>query len=241
MPTTCWVAKVPERMPRSWPPPCICGRRRMGGSRRTYRAPTPFGPYILCADRLMRSMAMACTSKGSLPALWAASTWKRTPAARQIWPMAATSLTTPISLFTCIRETSRVSSRSASATCSGRMMPSAGGTSQVTSKPWASKWAQVSSTALCSMALVMMWRRDAPSARPLMARLSDSVAPEVQTISRGSALSNRATSARAASTASSACQPKVWLREAGLPKLPSASRQAFILAATWGSTGVVAE
>src|SRR3546814_15109626 len=52
-----------------------------------------------------------------------------------------------------------------------------------------------------------------------MARLSDSVAPEVQMISRGSALTRLATSWRAFSTASSASQPKAWLREAVLPKL----------------------
>ncbi|CFO66834.1 Uncharacterised protein [Bordetella pertussis] len=72
-----------------------------------------------------------------------------------------------------------------------------------------------------------------------MARLSDSVAPEVQTISRGSALTSLATSSRAFSTASSASQPKAWLREAGLPKL--SYNQGIIFSTTLGSTGVVAE
>ena len=44
MPTIWCVAKVPERMPRSWPPPWICAATRSGGSRRTYSAPMPFGP-----------------------------------------------------------------------------------------------------------------------------------------------------------------------------------------------------
>ena len=41
---------VPDRMPRSWPPPLICSASSTRGlRRRTYSAPTPFGPYILCA------------------------------------------------------------------------------------------------------------------------------------------------------------------------------------------------
>jgi hypothetical protein len=51
----------------------------------------------------------------------------------------------------------------------------------------------------------------------LIARLFDSVAPEVQMISRGSAPTMAATLARASSTAASAVQPYMWLREAGLP------------------------
>ena len=44
LPTHWWVGSVPERMPRSWPPPCICASMRMRGLRRTYSAPMPFGP-----------------------------------------------------------------------------------------------------------------------------------------------------------------------------------------------------
>ena len=51
-----------------------------------------------------------------------------------------------------------------------------------------------------------------------MARLSDSVAPLVKTISFGDAFIARATCSRAASTAASASQPKTWPREDGLPK-----------------------
>ncbi len=51
-----------------------------------------------------------------------------------------------------------------------------------------------------------------------MARLSDSVAPLVQTISFAEAPISAATSARAASTASSARHPKAWLFEAAFPK-----------------------
>jgi hypothetical protein len=51
----------------------------------------------------------------------------------------------------------------------------------------------------------------------LIARLSDSVAPLVKTISFGSAWISAAICARAASTAFSASHPKEWLRLAALP------------------------
>jgi len=66
-----------------------------------------------------------------------------------------------------------------------------------------------------------------------------SVAPDVQMISRESALTSRATSSRASSTAFSAVQPYMWLREAGLPNC--SRKNGIILSATRGSTGVVAE
>jgi len=66
----------------------------------------------------------------------------------------------------------------------------------------------------------------------------DSVAPLVQTISRGSALISDATCARAFSTASSASQPHAWLRDAGLPKC--SRNQGTIASTTRGSHGVVA-
>ena len=71
-----------------------------------------------------------------------------------------------------------------------------------------------------------------------MVEFLDSVAPEVQTISRGSAPISSATSWRAFSTASSASQPHAWLREAGLPKCSRS--QGTIASTTRGSTGVVA-
>src|SRR5574339_104381 len=47
----------------------------------------------------------------------------------------------------------------------------------------------------------------------------DSVAPDVQTSSRGSQLTSAATFARASSTAASASQPTLCERDAGLPKI----------------------
>jgi hypothetical protein len=51
----------------------------------------------------------------------------------------------------------------------------------------------------------------------LIARLFDSVAPEVKTISRSSAPISRATWWRAASTAAATSLPWEWLVEWGLP------------------------
>ena len=82
---------------------------RTCGARRTYNTPMPFGPYILCADNDIRSTFISARSIGILPALCAASTWNNTPAARHTSPIAAMSLITPISLFTCISDTSSVS------------------------------------------------------------------------------------------------------------------------------------
>ena len=71
-----------------------------------------------------------------------------------------------------------------------------------------------------------------------MARLFDSVAPEVQTSSLAVAPIRAATWARAASTASSARQPKEWLLEEALPN--SSLKYGSMASSTRGSTGVVA-
>ena len=76
-------------------------------------------------------------------------------------------------------------------------------------------------------------------AQPLMAKLLASVAPDVQTISRGSAPIRLATSCLASSTAASACQPNMCERDAGLPKCPAGVINSIIFSATTGSTGVV--
>ena len=56
------------------------------------------------------------------------------------------------------------------------------------------------------------------AATPLMARLFDSVAPEVKMISLPLAPIRAATWSRASSTAASAFQPNGWLRLAAFPK-----------------------
>ena len=87
--------------------------------------------------------------------------------------------------------------------------------------PCFSRRLQVSRIALCSVAAVMMWLPFSAyiSATPLSARLFDSVAPLVKTISFAVAPIRLATCLRAFSVASSASQPKLWLRLAELPKM----------------------
>ena len=62
-------------------------------------------------------------------------------------------------------------------------------------------------------------------AAPLRAKLIDSVAPEVNTI-LASAFTSLAISSRAFSTASSAVQLKLRLREAGLPKVLASNTES---------------
>ncbi len=40
-----------------------------------YKAPTPFGPYILCEDILIKSIPNSLTSTGILPVACTASVW----------------------------------------------------------------------------------------------------------------------------------------------------------------------
>ena len=75
-------------------------------------------------------------------------------------------------------------------------------------------------------------------ATPLMARLFDSVAPEVKTISRACAPRAAATCSRARSTASLASQPKRCEMLAALPY--SSVKYGSIASTTRGSVGVVA-
>ena len=73
----------------------------------------------------------------------------------------------------------------------------------------------------------------------MIARLLDSVAPLVQTISFSLlAPTSFATCSRAYSTASSDAQPKLWLRLAALPNF--CVKKGSIASTTRGSTGVVA-
>ena len=123
MPTIWCVGSVPERMPRSWPPPCICASMRTRGLRRTYSAPMPFGPYVLCAENDIRSTFSFARSISTLPVACAASTWNTMPFSRQSSPIVSMSWITPISLFTCITDTRIVSGRSAALSTSRSRRP----------------------------------------------------------------------------------------------------------------------
>jgi len=91
MPTMPGTFSVPDRMPRSCPPPCIwIARRTRGPRRRTYIAPTPLGPWNLWPDRLSRSIPIASTSIGTFPTACVASVWNSTPASFATAPISAT-------------------------------------------------------------------------------------------------------------------------------------------------------
>ena len=212
MPTMPGTLRVPDRSPRSWPPPCTIGSQRTRGSRRrTKSRPTPFGPWILWALALSRSMCMAFTSMRSLPYDCVASVWNRTPRSRHSAPMRAMGCSTPVSLLACMTDTSRVCSVTASASRSRSSRPSPSTPTYVTAIPRPSRRSHVSRTARCSVVTVTTCRffayAGAP-ATPSRARLSDSVAPLVHTISRGSAPMTDAARPRAFSTAVAASQPR---------------------------------
>ena len=197
------------------------------------------GPYILWAERETRSAFTASTSKGIRPSDCTASVWKRTPLSRVIRPISSSGWIVPTSLLACITETSTVSGRMAARTASGSTSPSRLTGTTVTSNPSRPSAAIESRTALCSMAVVTRWR-PFPAwnrATPFTARLSDSVAPLVQTISRAVAPMSRATSSRASSTASAASHPNEWLFEAAFPD--RSVKYGSIASRTRGSTGVV--
>ena len=98
--------------------------------------------------------------------------------------------------------------------------PPSAGLRQVTSQPFLESHAAVSRTALCSMAEMTrcLPRARGESMMPFKARLIDSVAPEVQNISRGLAARKRARWSRASSTAFNAAWPNRWVTDEGLPK-----------------------
>ena len=90
------------------------------------------------------------------------------------------------------------------------------------------------------MAVVTTWRPRGASERaaPRIARLSDSVAPDVKTISSGCAPTSAATCARPSATACAASWPNTCCRLDGLPNC--SVKYGSIAESTCGSTGVVA-
>ena len=83
----------------------------------------------------------------------------------------------------------------------------------------------------------MRWPLPRAAASPFTAKLSDSVPPEVNTISWGETRRKRATRSRARSTPSRASRPKAWMLE-GLPKI--SEKYGSISATTSGWIGVEA-
>ena len=152
------------------------------------------------------------------------------------------SVTAPVSLFTCINDTTMVPGRNAFERFSGVIVPVSSGLTWVVVNPCVSNQAVESRTARCSSAETTMWSPRSRRARaaPFKAKLMASVAPEVQTTSSGCDDSSAATSPRALSMASDAAWPKAWVTDAGFPKVPSTVRKSLMVRATAGSTGVVA-
>ena len=206
------VASVPERRPPSCPPP-----RMRGGSfspLRMYSAPTPLGAWILWPLTDSRSTPSSLGVKGTFKKPWTASQWSRArqPAALMARAASFTGRTVPSSLFTSIMDTSTVSGRRAAASCSGATRPALSGLRYVTSYPWRSSSLQVSSTAACSMAVVIMCfpRRRFSSSAPRMAQLSLSEPQDVKKTSSGRQPRAPARSARQSFIRSAACFPRAY-------------------------------
>ena len=73
-------SSVPERYPRSCPPPSMSGSRSIGGRRlATYSAPTPFGTVDLVRAERDEIDSRLATSSGTLAGDCAASQWKSAP------------------------------------------------------------------------------------------------------------------------------------------------------------------
>ena len=143
-------------------------------------------------------------------------------------------------MFASMRETRIVRSVKAARNSAGKIRPNRSTGRYVTSKPSFCRASQVSMTARCSVWPVTMWL---PfwryiRAAPRIARSSDSVAPDVNTISLSAAFIAAATWCRASSTAASASHPKTWLREAAFPNV--SVKYGSMASRTAGSSGVVA-
>ncbi len=208
---------VPPRRPRSCPPPLKSGRRRTPFLAQS--PPAPFGPPNLCPVNESRSTPSAPGRTGIFPTAWTASVWTTAPAACAA-PAASgiRTFTAPVSLLARMSDTTAVfaSSADASPSSSGSPSPSTG--TSTGSKPSSARESPASRTAGCSAAekttrLRPGSRSRAARAAPLTARVSDSVPPEVKTISSGRTPRADATASRADSTAFLAARPGAWIEE----------------------------
>ncbi len=215
---------VPDRRPRSCPPPSASGRSASAG--RTSSAPTPAGPPILWPESATRS-ASASGAGSSRPAPCTASTWTRAPAARASRIASATGWTTPVSLFTHITDTSAGASSAARRRSRSARSRRPSASTAIRSAPSAT-----ASTASCSIAETSSRGRPGPRT----ASASASVPPEVNTTCSGGRPTSAATRARAASRRPRAARPAACTDD-GLPTARAASAMASRAA---GRTGVVA-
>ena len=235
---------VPERSPRSWPPP---GRSVSAGiPRRATRHPTPTGAPVLCPATLMRSTPSSSKRTSTTGTAWAASVWVRAPPALIARARAATGWTAPVSEHTRhIEATATDGARAARAASSMGVVPVGATGSSSHAKPSLSATARWLATASCSTEETRIRVRAVSEARaPLAAaitpRASDSVAPDVKSTSWMSAPSWWATLSRASSSIRRARRPPEW-RAAGLPgEAPSSRWAATHASSAAGSRGEVA-
>ncbi|MCY1238153.1 hypothetical protein D9M72_508770 [compost metagenome] len=125
---------VPERRPRSCPPPWSRGSTRV--RLRTNRAPFPFGAPSLCPEMLMASTPRIFVSSGSQPAAWTASVWNGIPDSRARPASCRMGWTVPTSLLAYITLTSAVSGRRTAARASGVTCPKPSTGTISTVNPW---------------------------------------------------------------------------------------------------------
>ena len=145
MPTMPATFSVPPRRSRSCPPPATSGRRRTQSA--TNNAPTPLGPWNLCAAMLTRSATPQSSATGSFPTDCTASTWTRARRRRAIFASSRTSSTPPVSLFTCVTDTSATESSRLAANSATSSFPSASTRMRRTSTPSCSNSFAAASTA----------------------------------------------------------------------------------------------
>ncbi len=143
------------------------------------------GPWILWLLAESRSTPSFLGWILYFPYAWMASTWNKAPGffARMASAASWIGWTAPISLFTYIMETKIVSGVMDSRSCSKEISPSLSTSSHVTEKPCSSKNRIGADTAGCSIFVVTKCipARLFAMAAPSMARLLDSVPPEVNT------------------------------------------------------------
>ncbi len=205
IPTMPATLAVPDRRPRSCPPPSRIGWRCV--RRRTTRAPTPVGPPNLWPDTETRSATrvVAATSTHGTACTASVCSTARGARSRTTSATRSSGCSVPTSLFTAITETTAVRPSSASASTSRSTTPSAVTPTSRRRNPSRARRSAGFSTAWCSTALTTR-PSPCPAARagraaPCTARLSDSVPPLVNTTSPGSHPRCSATTSRAASSA----------------------------------------
>ena len=213
-PAMAGVSIVPERMSRSWPPPCSCGVTSR--SRRTTSAPTPYGPPTLCAVSVSASTPEAAKSTGTWPTACTASVCTGMPWACASATTSATGWTVPTSLLAHITETRATLAGRARGSRAARRRRGVRARRPAAARPRRPRARRASAAGRGPRGA----RRRRPGSgcgagpaarraqnRPLSARLSDSVPPEVNTTSPGRQPSARAIVSRDSSTTRRAARP----------------------------------